>query len=310
MRSGSPPPPFAFLLVPVLYYLAATVAVSLTTMPDGVVTLWPATAVLLAALLWFGGAGAPLFVASTLAADLAARYPGGFGAESVLVAVINSGEACLAYWLLMRQRFDRRFLDLKDSVTFLFVGPGIAAALAALLAAVASAYFRGGDALFPESFRIRWFGDALGLAIVTSFLLTLAERMRAAPAIPVRFILRDAAVIAMMAVIVALLLWGRGELVWGIPLGPFLLVPFVLYFSARAGPLAAGVGTFLFAGVVLYLVERQSGLFGQASPRTAVIVAQEFIFIVSQMALGLAALLGQIRLRRSRRPPVFSSTGL
>ena len=61
----------AFLLVAALSYVGARAAASFTVMPDGLGILWPSSAVLLAALIWFEGAGAPIFLASPVVAQMA-----------------------------------------------------------------------------------------------------------------------------------------------------------------------------------------------------------------------------------------------
>ncbi|MEW5916123.1 MAG: MASE1 domain-containing protein, partial [Gemmatimonadota bacterium] len=128
-RPPGPPGPrlLDYVIVPLLYYLAAKAAVQLTVMPEGTAIVWPPNGVLLAAFLRFRRQGVFAFAGLTIIAEIAADWPVFTLFESTLFGLINVTEVTLAYALLERLRFDARFPTPADLAKFVVAGPLIAA---------------------------------------------------------------------------------------------------------------------------------------------------------------------------------------
>lgn len=153
------------------YFLLGQAAIHLTIMPEGIVTFWPPNAVVVSALIlsplrhWW------LLILAGIAAEFAAdigHYPlwqiAGF-------ALVNAGEAGLVAAILRWLYRDRNWqftvrVALTLGTVFLFIATPLAALGGAAL-------YRAGDpgVAFWSFWRLWWFGDAIGLMIVTPALL-------------------------------------------------------------------------------------------------------------------------------------------
>ena len=286
------------LLVTLLAYALAWLGTTLSVSPDGRPTIWLPTAVLFVALTWFRGRQLASFLAVTFVTDLTWRGAGQL-MPGVAFWTVSLFEAWIATRLLRAQRFDRHFADLRDSVRFLLAGPIAAAGASAAVATAVGAIGVVGDGPVLEFFRTWWFAHALGLATLTPLLLSLAGARTRRVADWLRPSWPDAGAAALLVIMALIVMLSPTNAVFGMPVGPILLVPFVLYCAARGEVLAASAAGALFTAVVLFVAITGRGLFAQTDSRTAVIVAQEFILIVSQMTLGMAALLSQIRRRQA-----------
>jgi len=104
------------------------------------------------------------------------------------------------------------------------------------------------------------------------------------------------AVVAIGALgMLGLLLAARDGTLVGVHVGPVLLLPFAIAVGVRFGPPAAVVTVSAIAVFILTLTTQGRNPFGREAPADAVIHAQEFIFVLSVMTLGLAALTSRVR---------------
>lgn len=267
-------------------------------MPEGLAILWLPNAVLLAALIRFQAARYAAIAAVAMAAEIVVGWGKFSLLESVLFGLINIGEAMLAYVLLRRLKFDPGFAAPADLAKFVVAGP-LAAALAAAFAggAVYSA-FRGTGAPYLELVRVWWFGDGLGLLILTPLLLGFRP-FGVPPVAPAPGSRSADALIWFIGVSVLVLFWTWPEgRVLGVYMGPMLLLPIAIYIAARYEPRWVAAAVVLVAISLVGAVAFGRSPFGPLAPRDAVIRAQEYIFVMTLLALGLATLLGQVRARQ------------
>lgn len=295
-----PPAPRAadFLLLPILYFAAARLAIALTVMPEGMAILWAPNGVLLAFLIRFRGQRYAVFAALALAAEVAADVPKFSLAEALLFGLNNIAEATLALALLRRWRFNPHFAAPADLLKFVAAGPLVASFAAACLGGWIYTVYRGTETSYLEFLRIWWFGDGLGLLIVTPLLLSAwharVRRVREAFGLGVPGILIGAGGLIAAGVLAA----ARDGMLAGMHVGPVLLLPFATFAAARSGVPGAATVVAGVALLILHLTTRGDNPFGRADARSAVIFAQEFLAITSVTVLGLAALMSQLRVSR------------
>ena len=107
--------------------------------------------------------------------------------------------------------------------------------------------------------------------------------------------------IALVALVaVGLVIASRGGRLAGVHVSPVLILPFVLFVAARFGFRSAALATMAASIVIVVMTISGRNPFGELSPRASVIQAQEFIFVMSLMALGLSALLSQLRSKQGQ----------
>ena len=277
-------------LVAALYFAGAKLA-TLTVMPEGMALLWPSSAVVLAALLRFGGARLPAIGLVALAAEVAAGVPRFSPVEALLFGMINFAEAAGAFLLLRRLRFDAGFEVVADLWKFVVAAIAASGCAAFFGAAVYSA-FRGAETTYLEFLRIWWFGDAVGLIVVTPLLLGFAPFRTMAFDAPSRWAAADLVVLAAAAIAVAAIWMGVAPL-----LGTLF---FVLYVAWRAAPRWAAAAVALVALFVVVVMASGREPFGELIARDAVVYAQRFLFVLAIFGLGFSTLLAQIRAQHAQ----------
>lgn len=160
------------LLVGITYFLFARVGATYTVTDVGISVLWLANAVLLAAFLIFPLRQWPLMALGALIAELLT----GLGlfpvAASIAFGLINIFEAALAAWLI-RQAVPGKFdFDRVTSATrFLLLGPLLASCVAGLMGAAVYIWLGQEPGSYWSLWRLWWFGDALGLLLLTPLLV-------------------------------------------------------------------------------------------------------------------------------------------
>jgi integral membrane sensor domain MASE1 len=289
------PRPIDYLVVPLLYFLAAKTAVTITVMPEGTAIVWPPNGVLLAAMIRFGGLGYFRFAGLTILAEVAVDVPAFSVVEAILFGIANVTEVSLAVALLSRWSFNPRFTTPADLLKFIVAGPLIAAFVAAMLGALVYSTFRGGATSYLEFLRVWWLGDAVGLTIVTPLLLGFWLRAGPLAARAIKLKPIDLVVAVGIAGALSLIIAAPNGTLFGMHVGPVLLVPFVIYIAVRFGVPGAAIAAASVALLIMILTNQGYQLFGTLTTRGTVISAQEFIFITSLVSLGPAALMAQLR---------------
>jgi diguanylate cyclase (GGDEF)-like protein len=276
-------------LIAALYFLGAKLGM-LSVMPEGNALFWPANAVALAALLRFNGARLPAIGLVVLAAEVAADVPRFSVVEALLFGVINFAEVAGAFLLLRRVRFDSGFTAVSDAWKFVLAAIAASGCGAFLGAAVYSA-FRGAETTYFEFFRIWWFGDAVGLIVVTPLLLGFAPFRTMTFDAPSRWSRADLAM--------ALAAFAAVAAIW-IGVAPLLgTLFFVLYVAWRAAPRWAAAAVALVAVFVVLVLVSGRQPFGELPAREALLYAQRFLFVLSIFGLGFSTLLAQLRAQQA-----------
>ena len=279
-----------------LYFVAARLAVSFTVVPEGLAILWPSNGILLAFLLHYRKQPLLLFLTAAAAAEIAADVAAFSVVEAVLFAAINIGEALAARALLFRWQFDARFRTAADLGKFLLAAPFISAGIAALAGGAVYAVFRGGETSYLELARTWWFGDAVGLVILTPSMVSFWQAADKHARAPLSIV--DSLTAAAALLVVVLLVAATDGQLGGLHIGPIVLMPVAAVVGARRGVAAAAAASAGVAMVVTALTVAGRNPFGHATVEEAVIHAQEFIMVASVMTLGLATLVGDLQRRQ------------
>ncbi|MCG2581035.1 MAG: sensor domain-containing diguanylate cyclase [Marinobacter sp.] len=295
-------PLFRAVIVGLLYYSGAWLGVHQTITPDGIAVFWPPNAVLLTAFLTTPRIQWPLYALATLSAECLADIPAfplwaalSFGTVNILETLI----AALMIQRLTGKQF--RFDSLKSALVFLVSAPAIASATAAIMGATVYMLLGRSDSSFLAMWRLWWFGDALGLMILTPLLVTLCH------AVKYRLVPFKMAKLAELTLLwVGMILTGSNALIdtsineLHFHLTPMLLLPFVVWAATRFNTAIAASTTAIIAGMSTgYLV---SGIHPYATtlPQFAVWQTQEYLAVVSIISIGLSALMQELRDQRHR----------
>lgn len=295
VRGRTSPRWIQLILVPVLFYLGAKLSLAFAVMPEVLVMLWIPNSILLATLLHYHGRRYAGFAGLIIVAEIAADYPTFSLLEAVLFGAINLIEVTIAYLLLRRWRFDPRFATPNDIAKFVMAAPVISAFTSACAAAATYSHFRGTETSFFEFLRVWWFSDGLGLLILTPLVLSFWPPVPGLIHERVRLRWYDGIVMAGALVLIVAFASSQQRTFYGMTVRPFLLIPPVLYAAVRFSMRTATAVVVAVAALLLFVTQNGQQPFGDLPIRETVTSVQELIFIMSTMALGIAALLSQHR---------------
>src|SRR5262249_47286668 len=166
------------------YLLAAKLGLTMAFLAEQVTVVWPPAGIALAAVLIFGARAWPgiwlaPFLANPPAHEPLLRAPG--------IATGNTLEALMGAWLLRQAvRFDTRLERLKDALALAVlaavVGTTVSATIGTAILTVSGVQ---PWSAFRKLWQVWWIGDAIGILVVTPFLLAWADWLRR-PASPRR----------------------------------------------------------------------------------------------------------------------------
>ncbi|MFB6817791.1 MASE1 domain-containing protein [Streptomyces sp. NPDC056347] len=274
------------LAVAACYYATARIGLLQPLVRGQVTALWPSTGIAVAALLLFGLRVWPGIALGAFLVNLT------IGPSPPYVLVIAAGNtlAPLCSVLLLRRAGFRNELDrLRDALALVFLG-----ALAGMLissatgvgALVASGALRAAE--FWPTWSVWWTGDAIGVMVVTPFLLALRRARLPSGADPADW--AEAAVLTVGAGAVTVLVTG----VIGAPL-LFLVFPFLVWAAfrfERGGAACCALGVTVFAALG---AGRGTGPFAHHSLLTNMITLQAFIGTAALTSLVMAAVVTERR---------------
>lgn len=288
-------------LVGVAYYGGAWIGVRATIAPEGIAVVWPPNAVLLAAFLLFPRRNWPWIGLVALGAEITADVPAFPAWAALAFGLVNLFETVLAAWLIRRFvagpfAFDR----LRNGVYFLLSGPLLASALAALFGAAIYLLLGRADTSYLALWRLWWFGDALGLLLLTPLLITLWRHLERRA----RWLLPWPRRIEALTLCVVVVLLGTLSLMQDQPrdvsfiFTPVLLVPMAIWGAVRFGVLGATATVGLIATLAVSHLMRGIYPYPDLSPQRAVWLTQEYLATIAILAVGLAILLRELLQQR------------
>lgn len=269
------------LAVAALYYATARLGLLQQLVRGQVTPLWPPTGIAVAAMLLFGVRVWPGIAVGALAVNI---FIGPSVASVVAIVVGNTLAPICSYLLLTRAGFRNDLDRLQDALALVFLG-----ALAPMLisATMGSSTLVLSGALpasgFWPTWSVWWTGDAMGVLIVTPFLLVV-RWARWPPAVG-PLIWAEAAALATCALSVTYLVTNASSSSLLFLVFPFLIWASFRFERAGAAPCALGVST-----LAIIASGRMTGPFAHHDLLTNMVTLQAFNGTVSLTALLLTAI--------------------
>lgn len=301
MTSGSMPGQLVSVaLIGLAYYVGAWLGVTQTITPEGIAILWPPNAILLSAYLILPYRRWPLVALVTLVAECVADIPAFPAWAAVSFALINNLETLLAASLIrftIGDRFD--FDSLRNGGYFLLYGPLLSSSLAGLLGAGVYLILGRTDTGFLSLWRLWWFGDALGLLLLTPVIVVMWRWLdHGLPQINWKQVL-EAVVLWLLVATVGVYTFPQGEHgALGFHLTPSVLLPFGAWAAVRFGVRGSAMTVLIIAAVAVAFMVRGMHPYSGIAPQYAVWLMQEYLVVVALLSIGLAVLLHEIRQQR------------
>ena len=263
------------ILSALAYYAGARLGYRFA-IPAGVVTLWPASGVMLGLMLasrrrdWFA------IVVGGLIGSVVSDSQNHYGVSFVLGAALANGVETLAgaslvtWWLRRRMTLS----SLRDVAALVFGAVIISNAATAILGAIT--LHRRFHTPVLHAWFAWWVGDGLGMLIVAPVVITgvLAARQR-------RFERRPAyeatLLFAGLAAISQITLGPAHP--WATGLGPFATFPLLLWAGLRFGPVGAASATLVVAAIATWNAALHLGPFAVATMPAFDTVMQTYTYL-------------------------------
>ncbi|MET9342158.1 MASE1 domain-containing protein [Nonomuraea sp. NPDC003804] len=272
------------LLVAGLYVAAAKLGLQQELVRGQVTPLWPPTGIALACLLLLG---VRMWPGITLGAFIVNITLGPSMPAVVAISVGNTLAPLCSYLLLTSVGFRSSLLRLRDALALVFLG-----ALAGMLisATVGSATLVLADVVRPGEFwptwSVWWTGDAMGVLVVTPFLLAL-HRAFQGPWHP-----RPARVAEAVALLVSIFLVTLVATSSSINL-LFLVFPFLIWAALHFRLLGATACALVVSTVAIVAAARGTGPFAHHDLLVDMVTLQAFNGSAALTALLLAVIIAE-----------------
>jgi diguanylate cyclase (GGDEF)-like protein len=282
-----------YLLLPALHFASLKLTFFCAATSENEVVVWLPNAVLLAALLHFRGRRAWLLALLTASSDLIGNLPVFPPLEAVLLTLVNLTEVTVVYLVLRNAKVSPDLARLPDMVKFVVAGPLVGALLAGFLGAAVLQWVGGATTAFMTLMRVWWFGDGLGLLIYTPLLLALIQPRHDVQ----RLRVVDGCILLLILALAMVVFTSHGGSVGGVSVTPTLLLPAVLYISARFGMRWTALAVALISLTTAWVLTTGQHPFGAVPGHLEIVRAQEFILTLSIMGLGSATLFSELKMR-------------
>ncbi|KRR03482.1 hypothetical protein CQ12_26000 [Bradyrhizobium jicamae] len=282
----------------VAYFIAARLSLELLTKPEGVAVFWPAAGVSAGALIALGFRARWPVIFGTMAATILANLLGDRSLwGSIVFGLCNAGEAALTAWLIERFHGPDFTLGKPRNVMALVGAATVGTAVSGIGGAIAFKLFHGATTPLWVTWQ-HWFAsDGLGIIVVAPLLIEFASAARDRP--PLTELLEGALTVAILALVSALAIFLRSDLLANVGPVAILFAP-LLWLAARCRPVFAAAAAFIVSLSIVWTTTFGIGYFGNPtlSMEERVVAAQVSILLVTIGASLLAALFAEIREKR------------
>jgi PAS domain S-box-containing protein len=282
------------VLAALAYFASARLGYAFA-IPQGVVTLWPPSGVILGLLLlserrhW-----AALLVGAFVGGTASDLLSGATPAFALAAAVANSTESLLAAWVVTwRLGPQVRLSSLRAVLVFIGGAVLVSNAVTAILGALVNNHGVVGP--LGQAWIVWWVGDGLGMLIVAPVLLGwagVAIRLKSMkwPAV------LEAVVLIALLVFTAVIALGPQH-AWPVQPGPYAIFPLLIWAALRFGPSGAATASLILAAVALWNAALGAGPFASAGTSSLSVAVQVYVYltVASLTSLIPAAVLRERR---------------
>ena len=278
------------LLVAIVYFAGAELGLSLAALHSNVTPVWPPTGIAIAALLIFGRQVWPGIFLGALAANLLTNIPvfSSFG-----IALGNTLEALVAYWLLQSSKRWKGSLETVGSVlTFVVYAAVLAPLVSATIGSLSLCLGEPSQwSRFTSLWLTWWMGDGFGALIVSPLLLAWSSRRK----IDARDMPEITSLFVLLIIVVLIVFggWFPGP-VKTYPLA-FLALPCLLWAAMKFHQRVVTSAIVLMAGVAVWGARQNYGPFVQPSANVSLLLLISFVGTSSLMTLIVAAVTNERR---------------
>jgi len=288
------------LFLAVVYFAAAELGLSLASLHSNVTPVWPPAGIAIASLLIFGPRLWPGIFAGALAANLLTNIP---AASALGIAVGNTLQALVTYWLLLRVlRWQRSLDSVADVMSFVVCAAVLAPLVSATIGSL-SLCLGGADwSRFTSMWLTWWMGDGFGAVIIGSFLLSWSKpgklSSRDIPELVSLFVL------LFIVVLIVFAGWFPGR-VKTYPLA-YLCLPCLLWAALKFDQRIVTTAIVVMAALAVWGASQGYGPFVEPNPNVSLLLLISFVGTSSLMTLVVAGVTSERRKAEADRAQLGS----
>jgi integral membrane sensor domain MASE1/anti-sigma regulatory factor (Ser/Thr protein kinase) len=271
------------LLVAIAYYAAAKFGLRLALVGRNITPFWPPTGIAVAAFLLLGRSVWPGVALAAFVVNLPISTG---GVAAAATAAGNTLAPLVAATLLSKVGFRREIDRLRDAAAIVFVGALLSMAVSASVGAgalVASGALRADDLL--GAWAVWWAGDAMGVLVVTPFVLSLLPPWRRPASAPWKPL--EAALLFALVATVSLVAIGTD------PHLMFLVIPLLGWAAWRFQQRGAAPAALLVVVVASWAAAKGVGPFRAGTLLEKMLTLQAFNATVAFCSFFFAAVVTQ-----------------
>lgn len=270
----------------VAYTVTAKVGLMFDALNGVATTVWPPSGIAMATVFCFG---TRLWPAVSLGAFVVNLQAGAPLPTAAIIATGNTLEAVVGTLLLRRFGFSAGMARLRDVFVLVTAGAIVSTAISATFGTFAVWLWQGHPAAgFVEFWSVWWIGDAIGVLLIGTVLLTWGADLR---------IGRNYRAWAEGLVVVGLLVFGSllafdglfAPSVSEIVRGTYVVWPLLIWIALRLGPRGAASALLIVAFVDVACTAIGRGPFVRATPHESLRLVQTYVAVTSITIMTLAA---------------------
>jgi PAS domain S-box-containing protein len=303
---GDPIPPWISaiglaIVVGIAYFFAARLSLALLDESDGVALFWPAAGASSGVLIAFGRAARLPVASGVIVATIIANLAGDRSVWNAAASAIwNTSEALLAAWLIERYIGSSFTLDRLRNVLGLLAAAVVATAVSGIGGMVSFKLFHSPTAPMWTTWQHWFVSDSVGIIAVAPLMIGLVQGLRKPP--PPHESLEGFAALMALAAAIAIAIFLVPPEPWQTVRPAALLLPIVLWLTARCQPVFAAAAAFVVSITIVWTITFGIGHFGD--PRIPIsgriLDAQATIVAFTLYSYVLAALFAERRQAEAR----------
>lgn len=278
------------IFVSISYIILGKLSISYITMPEGIAIVWLPNALILATFLlkdkkewmWFIFA----FLISEIIADL--------GSFTVLQAlqfgIINVIEGLLSATLIKKlNKSSVNFQNIKYVISFISIALIAIPSFSALFGALVYKTQIESTTNFLQFWKIWFFGDALGILLLTPILVILSQKKEFT--FKLNF---ESFFVSLITLILAFMIFSVDFNIAVLPSTPMIFLLIFIWITYRQGLIFSILLALMVISICIYFTVNESGTFSIFDAATNTLYLQEFIATLMMVILFFGVLLTEV----------------
>lgn len=264
------------LLLSVGYIALGTLSIKFITMPSGIAIAWLPNSLLLAFFLIKNKEEWKYYIPFFVASEIIADYPTFSLLQALQFSFINLFETMIAAFVIKKisQNSNANFSDTKYVLAFFFIAANIMPMISGILGATVYYTQIGTETTFFDFWRIWYFGDAVGILILTPLMVILKENYIYLK--NYKFNLQSI-VMFILTLFLAVNIFSIQDINIALPTTPLIFILILLWIVYKQGILPGLLCSALITGIAIYYTVDGVGPFYIFEDKQTTIYLQEFV---------------------------------